>query len=89
MTTEAYELPELPNDIQSAKDLLRVFSPERVETMMREYARAAIRLERERYVLSYMALAEAMGYNERGRENELESPEEYAARLFSAAIRAG
>jgi hypothetical protein len=48
--TDTYELPPLPGDIQSAKDLLRVFSPERVEAMMREYARAAILAERERII---------------------------------------
>jgi hypothetical protein len=46
--TDTYELPPLPSDIQSAKDLLRVFSPERVETMMQEYARLAVKQERER-----------------------------------------
>jgi hypothetical protein len=101
MTTEAYELPELPEQVAHLHSNGSFCSDRQppgivlwpldlfTEAQMREYARLAVKQERERYVLSYMALAEAMGYNERGRENELESPEEYAARLFSAAIRAG
>jgi hypothetical protein len=81
MTTEAYELPPVPMAVAGWRS-------EDIRIMI-DFARLAVKQERGRYVLSYMALAEAMGYNERGRENELESPEEYAARLFSAAIRAG
>jgi hypothetical protein len=81
MTAEAYELPPVPMSVAAWRS-------EDIRIMI-DFARLAVKQERERYVLSYMALAEAMGYNERGRENELESPEEYAARLFAAAIRAG
>jgi hypothetical protein len=80
-TTNSASVDMAPPLLRSANDGDGLYTADQARAAAMRYAAKAV----APYITMYMELSEAMGYPQRGRENDLVSPEEYAANLLAAS----